>query len=373
MTETSGILQKLSKGPVVGDGSVLLTLEKRGYCRAGAWTPEAVIKYPEAVRQLLREFVRAGADAIQAPCFNFTEGSWKTNKQNERKQQQYSVEEINKAACIMAKEVASEGGALVYASIGPVSSFVRGENEKETKQSFEKLLKLYLKHKVDYFVAEYFAHIEELEICVEVLKRGNLPVACTMRIGPTGDLNGVSVEECAIRMAKTGADIIGINCLYDPVVALKTMQRIKSAVDKAGLSPYLMCQPLGWMCPEVEHHKMGHLALHEFPFALDSRSVNRFEFGQFARKAFELGVKYIGGCCGTEPHHIRAIAQELQPERGIDPPVNDMCPQLGFFADASLSNYKKKSDADYWKRLVPGTGRMFGPPCVEIDEDCERV
>uniref|UniRef100_H2ZQK5 Hcy-binding domain-containing protein n=1 Tax=Ciona savignyi TaxID=51511 RepID=H2ZQK5_CIOSA len=293
----SGILHRLSNGPFVGDGSVLLTLEKRGYCRAGAWTPEAVIQYPEAVRQLLREYVRAGADAIQAPCFNFTEGSWKTG-----------ADKINEAACNIAREVATENGALVYASVGPVADFVRGKNETDTRQSFQKLLNLYLKNKVDYF---YFAHIEELEICVEVLKKSKLPVACTMRIGPTGDLDGVSVENCAIRMAKTGADIIGINCLYDPVTALKTMKRIKDAVKDVGLSPYLMCQPLGWMCPEVENQKMGYLALPEFPFALDSRSVTRFEFGKFARKAFEMGVQYIGGCCGAEPHHIRAIAQEV--------------------------------------------------------------
>jgi len=64
-----GILDRLAAGPVIGDGSMCMTLEKRGYCRAGPWTPEAVVTYPEAVKQLLREYLRAGADVLQTPCF----------------------------------------------------------------------------------------------------------------------------------------------------------------------------------------------------------------------------------------------------------------------------------------------------------------
>ena len=72
-----GLLERLAEGPVVGDGSMCMTLEKRGYCRAGGWTPEAVLFYPDAVRQLLREYLRAGADVIQAPCFYATDGKLK--------------------------------------------------------------------------------------------------------------------------------------------------------------------------------------------------------------------------------------------------------------------------------------------------------
>ena len=76
MTEhiKQGILERLANGPVIGDGSMCFTLERRGYARAGPYTPEAVIMYPEAVRQLLREYVRAGADVVQTPCFYSTDG-----------------------------------------------------------------------------------------------------------------------------------------------------------------------------------------------------------------------------------------------------------------------------------------------------------
>ena len=84
-----GILERLAKGPVVGDGSMCMTLEKRGYCRAGPWTPEAVLLHPEAVRQLLREYLRAGADVLQTPCFYSSDGILESRFKN--KTQSFTV------------------------------------------------------------------------------------------------------------------------------------------------------------------------------------------------------------------------------------------------------------------------------------------
>ena len=61
-----GILERLAAGPVIGDGGFVFELEKRGYVKGGPWTPEAVVEHPEAVKQLHREFLRAGSDVMQA-------------------------------------------------------------------------------------------------------------------------------------------------------------------------------------------------------------------------------------------------------------------------------------------------------------------
>ena len=53
-------MERLAEGPIIGDGGFIFCLEKRGYCKAGPWTPEATVEYPEAVRQLHKEFLRAG-------------------------------------------------------------------------------------------------------------------------------------------------------------------------------------------------------------------------------------------------------------------------------------------------------------------------
>lgn len=69
-----GILERLDSGEVVvGDSGFLFTLEKRGFVKAGLWTPEAVVEHPSAVRQLHTEFLRAGADVLQTFTFSATE------------------------------------------------------------------------------------------------------------------------------------------------------------------------------------------------------------------------------------------------------------------------------------------------------------
>jgi len=63
--------------------------------------------------------------------------------------------------------------------------------------------------------------------------------------------------------------------------------------------------------------------------ALEPRLYTRWDAHKYARQAYELGVRYIGGCCGFEPYHIRAVAEELEPERGCLPPASDKHEQWG--------------------------------------------
>jgi betaine-homocysteine S-methyltransferase len=69
----TGILERLAAGPVVGDGGYLLELEKRGYVRAGPFTPEVSLLHPEALLEMRPEFLHAGADVLQALTFYASE------------------------------------------------------------------------------------------------------------------------------------------------------------------------------------------------------------------------------------------------------------------------------------------------------------
>ena len=64
-----GILERLKEGPVLGDGGYLLELEKRGWVRAGPFTPEVVLTHPESLRELHVEFREAGSEVLQALTF----------------------------------------------------------------------------------------------------------------------------------------------------------------------------------------------------------------------------------------------------------------------------------------------------------------
>ena len=112
-----------------------------------------------------------------------------------------------------------------------------------------------------------------MEWAIEECRKTDLPVAANMCIGPDGDMHGVSSAECAIRMAKAGAHVVGINCHFDPFVSLECIKKMKAGLDAAGLSPYLMVQPLAYHTPDAG--KQGFIDLPEFPFSLEPRICTR--------------------------------------------------------------------------------------------------
>ncbi|XP_039250161.2 betaine--homocysteine S-methyltransferase 1-like [Styela clava] len=369
MTAKKGILERLAEGPVIGDGSMIFTLERRGYVKAGPWTPEATVEYPDAVLQLHREFVRAGADVVQTCTFYASDG--KLTFAKDKNEITHTSVELNDAACKLARKAADENGCLVCGGISPVPAFAQKKDESIVRREFSKQIEVYRKHDVDFVMCEFFNDIREVEICASEMKKLEKPFALSMRLGVMGDVKGVSVEECARRMAKTGADIIGNNCAYDVNTSLKVIKRVKEALEKEDLHPYLVCQPLGMHCPETEKSPMGYISLPEFPFALDPRVMTRIEVHEFAREAWKLGVRYIGGCCGFEPHLIAAISQELAPERGgKQAPGSDMMQAFGgeFFKKSAVSNIAsgKQSSKEYWCGLKAGTGRPYNPPLSQI-------
>ena len=82
---------------------------------------------------------------------------------------------------------------------------------------------------------------------------------------------------------------------------------------------------------------------------------------KYAREAFDLGVRYIGGCCGFEPYHIRAMAEELAVERGRLPEASqksdhDLKIHAGL-EGKGLARYRGKGSLEWWMKLEPSTGR----------------
>jgi len=348
-------MSRLAAGEVIlGDGSYILTLERRGYAMAGMWTPEAAAEDPRAVEQLAIEFARAGADITQT--FSF----W-CHEDKLPKGCQYSVDEINQAACDIARTVARDKGTIVAAGVTQTGLF-QGDGPKPSKHQIQAELRsameIYKKNDVELILCEYFRNIIEMEWAIEVAHEFNLPVAATMCMGPCGDENGVSVGECAIRMARAGADLVGVNCLFDPFVILDVMKTMKEALDLFGLSPYLMAQPNGYRCPDAG--TFGWCQIPEFPFAVEPRQITRWEARKWAREAYNIGVRLIGGCCGFEPYHIRAMAEELLDVRGKLPVASaksDYDLSLHKELEKIMPRYKGKGDISYWMENHPCTGR----------------
>ena len=104
-----------------------------------------------------------------------------------------------------------------------------------------------------------------MELALEVLKTCGLPICSTMSLTSYGDCVGRTVEECAVRMARGGADVIGINCAVDPFESLKIIERMKKALEEADLTRHLMIQPLGIHTPDVCGKPKGWSNLPEYP------------------------------------------------------------------------------------------------------------
>uniref|UniRef100_A0A0N8EUD2 Betaine--homocysteine S-methyltransferase 1 n=2 Tax=Heterocephalus glaber TaxID=10181 RepID=A0A0N8EUD2_HETGA len=360
-----GILERLNAGEVViGDGGFVFALEKRGYVKAGPWTPEAAVEHPEAVRQLHREFLRAGSNVMQT--FTFYASEDKLENRGNYVAEKISGEKVNEAACDIARQVADEGNALVAGGVSQTPSYLSCKSETEVKKIFQQQLEVFVKKNVDFLIAEYFEHVEEAVWAVEALKVSGKPVAVTMCIGPEGDLHGVSPGECAVRLVRAGASIVGVNCHFDPTTSLQTVKLMKEGLAAAGLKAHLMSQPLAYHTPDCG--KQGFIDLPEFPFGLEPRVATRWDIQKYAREAYNLGVRYIGGCCGFEPYHIRAIAEELAPERGFLPPASEKHGGWGSGLDMHTKPWiRARARKEYWQSLRIASGRPYNPSLSKPD------
>ncbi|XP_031558118.1 betaine--homocysteine S-methyltransferase 1-like [Actinia tenebrosa] len=357
MPSKRGFLERLDAGEVViGDGGFVFALEKRGYVKAGPWTPEAIVEHPEAVRQLHREFLRAGADVMQT--FTFYASEDKLENRGNKAAKTHGVSAINEAACDIAREVADEGDCLVAGGVCQTPTYLSGKGKEACQVEFKKQLEVFMKKNVDFLIAEYYEHVEEAEWAVEVCKATGKPTACSLCIGPEGDMHGVSAGDCAVRLVKAGADVVGVNCHFGPIKCLETMRLMKAALDAAGLKCHLMIQPLGYHTPDCG--KQGFIDLPEFPFGLEPRICTRWDMHKYARDAYEIGIRFIGGCCGFEPYHIRAISEEFAKERNKLPVGSE---KHGMWGDGLKQHTKPwvraRACREYWENLKPASGRPY--------------
>src|ERR1700719_4713116 len=170
-----GILEKLKEGPVLGDGGYLLELEKRGWVRAGPFTPEVVVKNPEAIRQLHIEFREAGAEVLQALTFYASRDKLATvGLENQ-------LEELNRSAVRVAREVAGDQ-CLVAGNISLTWMYEPGSASAadRVRKTFDEQLAVQVEEGVDFIIGETFSFLGEALIAVERAKQTALPVMVTI-------------------------------------------------------------------------------------------------------------------------------------------------------------------------------------------------
>jgi betaine-homocysteine S-methyltransferase len=294
-----GILDRLKHGPVLGDGGYLLELEKRGYVQAGPFTPEVAIEHPDALLQLHKEFRRAGSEVLQTCTFYASQDKLRDAGFSDK------VEEINRSAVRLARQAA---GTNVLVAGNLCLTWVYDPDQPQTRERalelFRQQVHFQANEGVDFFIAETFGWVGEAELACRAIKDAGYPAMITMNFKkPPLSREGYSAAETAKRLEASGADIVGTNCGRDPYHMLPLAEQMRAAV-----SCFVACQPAGFRCSEDIPYFMGRP---EFPLDLDPLQLTRGEMADFARRARDAGINYIGACCGAPASHIRAMAEAL--------------------------------------------------------------
>src|SRR5713101_7467610 len=262
-----GILERLKRGPVLGDGGYLLELEKRGWVRPGPFTPEVAIVYPDALRELHIEFREAGSEVLQALTFYASRDKLATVGLENR------LEELNRAAVRVAREVAGDQ-SLVAGNISLTWMYEPNSPSAadRVRKTFDEQLEAQVEEGVDFIIGETFSWLGEALIAVERAKKTGLPSMVTICFENKDEtLEGKTAAEAAKALLGAGADIVGVNCLRPPVHMLGAMEQMRTAV-----SGYLACQPVAYRTPK---DKPDFTSLPEFPLALDPLQLTRKEMG----------------------------------------------------------------------------------------------
>ena len=344
MNNTKGLLDRIAEGPVICAEGYLFELERRGYLSAGAYVPEVVLEHPEVVAQLHRDFIHAGSDVVEA----FTYYAHREKLRQLGKEE--LLEQMNRAALQIAKEVARETSTLLAGNICTTNAYIEGdaESHKFVRTMFDEQVGWAVDAGVDFIIAETIDFSGEAMIALEAIKKTNLPAVVTLAIHRNGvTLDGMAPEDACKRLEDAGADGVGLNCSRGPDTLLPLLGPICEAVACP-----VAALPVTY---RTKHSEPTFQSLRDtacncipddqpFPVALDPFTCNRYEIQEFTRAAGDLGVTYFGLCCGAAPHHVRSMAEAL----GRQPPASRYAPNMAmhsFFGTADVirkeyQNYK---------------------------------
>jgi betaine-homocysteine S-methyltransferase len=314
------LLELLKQGPVVCAEGYLFECERRGYLQAGAFVPEVVLDHPEVVEELHREFVHAGSDVVEAfTYYGHREKLRVIGKED-------ILEPLNRQALSIAARVARETGTLLAGNLCNTNVYEPGPSaERAVRSAFTEQVAWAAEAGVDFVIAETFSWAGEALLALEAIRAAGLPAVVTFAVHREGTIrDAVSLQDACRQAEQAGASVVGLNCIRGPLTMLPLLGPIRDAVSCAVAAlpvPYRTTQAQPSMQALRDPARGGAQA---FPTALDPFTCTRQELGEFATAALDLGVRYLGVCCGAAPHHVRAVAEAA----GKTPPASRYSPDM---------------------------------------------
>ena len=286
------IIAKLtSAGPVVTDGAWGTLLQQRGLS-VGACPDAWNLTQPERVEEVARAYVEAGSRVILTNTFGANRFILARHRLADQ------MAEINRAGVEISRRAAA-GRAMVFASVGPSGAMLMmGQvSEDELKAAFAEQAQAIAEADADGIVIETMSDPAEVSLAAAAAHETGLPVVACMTFdsGAKKDrtMMGATPEQAAEQLTAAGADVIGSNCGQGIAGMVEVCRRLHAATDR----------PI-WIKANAGS-----------PENVDGKTVYRqtpAEFAAYVPPLVEAGASFLGGCCGTTPEFIRAVADKLK-------------------------------------------------------------
>ncbi len=287
-------LTRLRTGPVlVADGAMGTMLQKMGLppgTAGEAW----VLEQPGRIAEVHRAYIDAGAEMILTCTFGGTRARLARAGLTDR------VAEVNRRAVEIAREVAGDR-AFVAGDIGPLGELLAPLG----KRTYEEAVEIFAEQAaalaeagVDVLYVETMSALEEVRAAVEACRRvaPDLPLTVTLSFDTKGRTSmGVRPEQAAQTLLELGVDGLGANCGRSLEMTEEAARKMRAAAPETPL----IVKPNAGM-PRMEGGRVVYDATPE-------------QMGEYARRMVdELGARIVGGCCGSTPEHIAAIARAVK-------------------------------------------------------------
>jgi homocysteine S-methyltransferase len=288
--------KKLESGIVVADGAMGTMLYAKGVFINRCFD-ELNLSSPQMVKEIHQEYVKAGAEIIEANTFGANRKRLTAFGLAER------LKAINQAGVRLAREAAG-AKAFVAGSIGPLGVPIEPLGPlsfAEARELFREQAEVLVGSGIDLLVLETFYDLSELREAIFAAREAAGPdtvIVAQVTVDDEGNLrDGASTAAFTASLNEYPADVIGVNCSAGPKVILETVEKMAVLTTKP-----LSAMPNAGLPASVEGRNL-YLCSPEY-------------MAQYSRRFLWAGVRIIGGCCGTTPEHIKLIrseARSLQP------------------------------------------------------------
>lgn len=284
------IIEALNEKTLVFDGAMGTTIYSKGVF-INTCFDELNLTRPDLIKEIHQEYVDAGADVILTNTFGA----------NSIKLKKYGLggkcKEINMAGVKLAKEVAGDN-IYVLGSVGSrlkLGSIMTTETQPEIEESYHEQIRTLVESGVDGIMFETFFDLKELLLGAKIAKSYNIPVIASMTSRKELETpEGLDISKALQKLDKcVDIDILGLNCTIGPHAMLSAVKKVINKINKP-----LIVQP-----------NAGN------PKKLEGRTIymNTPEyFTTYCKHYIDLGVKGVGGCCGTDKTHIEDMAKAVK-------------------------------------------------------------